>query len=87
MAKESFWVNGYIEFKFPASGNYTTGTDADNPTADNISRRGVYGYYWSSSLRDGASNARNLHFNLGYASVASYALKGRLPLRLVQVKE
>ena len=59
VASEDFWTEGsYIEFQFPASGYYSP-ANADNPTSENITNRGVNGYCWSSSLWTGGSNARD----------------------------
>ena len=87
VAQESFWEEGYIEFKFPASGYYAAGDAATTPTAENISSRGVNGYDWSSSLWDGGSSARSLYFSLNNANVSHGALGHRFPLRLVRVEE
>ena len=73
-------------FKFPASGYYSP-ANADNPTPENITGRGVGGYCWSSSLWTGGSLARGLHFGLTNANVSHYVPGGGFPLRLVRVKE
>ena len=86
VASEDFWKDGFIEFKFPASGYYSP-ANADNPTPENITGRGVYGYCWSSSLWTGGSNARHLGFSLGSAHVGRNVPGYRFPLRLVRVKE
>ena len=82
----SFWRDGFIEFKFPASGYYIL-ANADNPTPENITDRGVDGYCWSSSLCTGGSYARGLGFNLDNANVSRNAVGFRFPLRLVKVSE
>ena len=38
----SFWRDGFIEFKFPASGYYAP--EIGQPTPENITYRGVNGY-------------------------------------------
>ena len=86
VASEDFWKDGFIEFKFPASGYYSP-ANADNPTPENITHRGVNGYCWSSSLWTGGSGARTLHFNLHGANVSHIVPGSRFPLRLVRVKE
>ena len=86
IGNNSFWAEGCIEFKFPASGYYPSGT-TPNDTDDNISSRGVNGYCWSSSLWDGGTYARGLDFSLNHANVYHHALGGRFPLRLVRVQE
>ena len=87
VASEDFWTEGsYIEFQFPASGYYSP-ANADNPTSENITSRGVDGYCWSSSLWTGGSGARHLGFGLHDAGVGHDVPGGRFPLRLVRVKE
>ena len=76
----------FIEFKFPASGYYSP-ANADNPTPENITGRGVSGYCWSSSLWTGGSHARHLGFSLNSAHVYRNVPGHRFPLRLVRVKE
>ena len=82
----SFWRDGFIEFKFPASGYYSP-ANADNPTSENITTRGVVGCCWSSSLWTGGSSARILNFTLQSAHVAHNVPGNRFPLRLVKVAE
>ena len=87
VASEDFWKEGsYIEFQFPASGYYSP-ANADNPTPENITRRGVSGICWSSSLWTGGSGARYLDFYLDGAGVYHDVPGYRFPLRLVRVKE
>ena len=87
VASEDFWTEGsYIEFQFPASGYYSP-ANADNPTSENITNRGVNGYCWSSSLWTGGSRARHLNFSLRNAGVRHYVPGYRFPLRPVRVKE
>ena len=86
VASEDFWKDGFIEFKFPASGYYSP-ANADNPTPENITGRGVNGYCWSSSLWTGGSGARCLYFTLNNANVGHNVPGDRFPLRLVRVKE
>ena len=87
VASEDFWTEGsYIEFQFPASGYYSP-ANADNPTSENITYRGVGGYCWSSSLWTGGSDARSLYFNLLNASVNHNVPGHRFPLRLVRVQK
>ena len=82
----SFWRDGFIEFKFPASGYYSP-ENAGNPLPENITGRGVNGFCWSSSLWTGGSNARSLAFNLDDTLVGRYGPGHRFPLRLVKVAE
>ena len=82
----SFWRDGFIEFKFPASGYYSP-ENAGNPLPENITGRGVTGFCWSSSLWTGGSNARSLAFNLDDTLVGRYVPGHRFPLRLVKVAE
>ena len=87
VASEDFWTEGsYIEFQFPASGYYSP-ANADNPTSENITYRGVNGYCWSSSLWTGGSRARYLLFGLGNAYVGRLVPGNRFPLRFVKVSE
>ena len=82
----SFWRDGFIEFKFPASGYYSP-ENAGNPLPENSTGRGVNGFCWSSSLWTGGSNARSLAFNLDDTLVGRYVPGHRFPLRLVKVAE
>ena len=82
----SFWRDGFIEFKFPASGYYSP-EKAGNPLPENITGRGGNGFCWSASLRTGGSNARSLAFNLDDTLVGRYVPGHRFPLRLVKVAE
>ena len=82
----SCWRDGFIEFKFPASGYYSP-ENAGNPLPENITGRGVNGFCWSSSLWTGGSNARSLAFNLDDTLVGRYVPGHRFPLRLVKVAE
>ena len=82
----SFWRDGFIEFKFPASCYYSP-ENAGNPLPENITGRGVNGFCWSSSLWTGGSNARSLAFNLDDTLVGRYVPGHRFPLRLVKVAE
>ena len=88
VADETFWQDGFIEFQFPASGYYSP-ENAGNPTPENITHRGVYGYCWVSSLWTGDSNsgARFLGFYLNDAHVGHSVPGSRFPLRLVKVSE
>ena len=87
VASEDFWTEGsYIEFQFPASGYYSS-ANADNPTPENITYRGVVGYSWSSSLWTGGSHARTLNFSLNNAGVHHVVPGHRFPLRLVRVQK
>ena len=88
VADETFWQDGFIEFQFPASGYYSP-ENAGNPTPENITHRGVYGYCWVSSLwtGDSDSGARFLGFYLNYAHVGHSVPGSRFPLRLVKVSE
>ena len=82
----SFWRDGFIEFKFPASGYYSP-ENAGNPTPENISFCGINGFCWSSSLRTGSSNACRMHFYLSGACVSHHVPGNRFPLRFVKVSE
>ena len=88
VADETFWQDGFIEFQFPASGYYSP-ENADNPTPENITHRGVYGYCWVSSLwtGDSDSGARFLGFYLNDAHVGHSVPGSRFPLHLVKVSE
>ena len=88
VADETFWQDGFIEFQFPASGYYSP-ENAGNPTPENITHRGVYGYCWVSSLwtGDSDSGARFLGFYLNDAHVGHSVRGSRFPLRLVKVSE
>ncbi len=88
VADETFWQDGFIEFQFPASGYYSP-ENASNPTPENITHRGVYGYCWVSSLwtGDSDSGARFLGFYLNDAHVGHSVPGSRFPLRLVKVSE
>ena len=88
VADETFWQDGFIEFQFPASGYYSP-ENAGNPTPENITHRGVYGYCWVSSLwtGDSDSGARVLGFYLNDAHVGHSVPGSRFPLRLVKVSE
>ena len=86
VADETFWKDGFIEFQFPASGYYSP-ENADNPTPENITNRGVTGYCWSSSLWTGGSDARHLNFALTNAYVGRGVPGDRFPLRLVRVQK
>ena len=86
VAQEAFWKDGFIEFQFPASGYYSP-ENAGNPTSENITNRGVYGYCWSSSLWTGGSYTRFLSFTLDNANVYRNVPGNRFPLRFVKVSE
>ena len=88
VADETFWQDGFIEFQFPASGYYSP-ENAGNPTPENITHRGGYGYCWVSSLwtGDSDSGARFLGFYLNDAHVGHSVPGSRFPLRLVKVSE
>ena len=86
VAQEAFWKDGFIEFKLPASSGYSP-ENADNPTSENITNRGVYGYCWSSSLWTGGSYTRFLSFTLDNANVYRNVPGNRFPLRLVRVQK
>ena len=88
VADETFWQDGFIEFQFPASGYYSP-ENAGNPTPEDITHRGVYGYCWVSSLwtGDSDSGARFLGFYLNDAHVGHSVPGSRFPLRLVKVSE
>ena len=81
----SFWRDGFIEFKFPASGYYKS--EIDQPTLDNITGLGVNGYCCSSSLWVGGLHIRNLNFSLNNANVGRLVVGCRFPLRLIKVSE
>lgn len=85
VAQESFWKDGYIEFKIPASGIYMG--VVPNNSKDNITRRGVNGYCRSSTLWKSNSEAQYLHVDLHNTSVSHTDTSYYLPLRLVKVEE
>lgn len=83
IAQESFWKDGYIEFKFPDSGYYDS-EPTEEP--DNMIGRGLFGRYWASSTNedgmqclyghgagDGAVSwldpSKNLYFSLRFVKV------------------
>ena len=83
----SFWRDGFIEFKFPASGFYNPNV-ISNTEIDNVSSRGVSGFCWASSFGNEVDmQACNLHFNLNDTGVFSRDVAYRFPLRLVKVSE
>ncbi len=81
----SFWRDGFIEFKFPASGYYAP--EIGQPTPENITYRGVNGYCRSSSLWTGGSHVYDLRFSLNNAHMDHSALDNKYSLRLVKVSE
>ncbi len=81
----SFWRDGFIEFKFPASGYYAP--EIGQPTPENITYRGVNGYCRSSSLWTGDSYVYDLRFSLNNAHMDHSALDNKYSLRLVKVSE
>ena len=83
VAQEAFWKDGFIEFKFPASGYYEESVIPDSGN-DNIFARGVMGCCWSSSL---CTNARGLIFTLYDADIYCHGIDRRFPLRFVKVSE
>ena len=87
---ETFWQDGFIEFQFPASGCYEPGITPDGGN-DNIFRRGVNGYCYSSSFWSKSTSentkARHLVFSLPNADIAPNDVGYRYPLRLVKVSE
>ena len=86
IADEAFWKEGFVEFRFPASGYYAPAID--QPTPENISNRGVNGTCWSSSLWTGTGmDSRYLNFNLINAHVGHNTIDDRFPLRLVRVQK
>ena len=86
VADETFWADGFIEFRFPASGYYTP-ENAGNPTPENITEPGINGYCWSSSLWIDSSQAYYLDFGPHNAHVNFVVLGDKLPLRFVKVSE
>ena len=86
VAQESYWTDGYIEFKIPASGFYNVGVEPDEVN-DNILFRGIRGHHWSSSLGDEGGLGRSLDFDNSNALVGNNQLARRFPLRLVRVQE
>ena len=90
VADEAFWKDGFIEFQFPASGCYEPGITPDGGN-DNIFRRGVNGYCYSSSFWSKSTSentkARHLVFSLPNADIAPNDVGYRYPLRLVKVSE
>ena len=81
----SFWRDGFIEFKFPASGYYAP--EIGQPIPENITYRGVNGYCRSSSLWTGGSHVYDLRFSLNNAHMDHSALDNKYSLRLVKVSE
>ena len=89
VADETFWTDGYVEFKFPFTGIYPSGVVPDDSN-DNISDRGFRGGSWGSTLwsevKDG-SCARHLTYYSFSADVGRYEVDQHLSLRLVKVSE
>ena len=81
----SFWRDGFIEFKFPASGYYKS--EIDQPTLDNITGLGVNGYCCSSALWVGGLHIRNLNFSLNNANVGRLDVGCHIPLSLIKFSE
>ena len=84
VANESFWSEGsYIEFKVPASGYYMD-VIPDN-VDDNSHNRGVFGVFWSSTLKEAQTAYRFGIFitntGVGWNKTDNYYL----PLRFVKV--
>lgn len=84
VAQESFWTDGYIEFKFPAVGYYDKIPDAES---DNIVNRGTFACHWGSSIIE-QQNTFRMNFGVGdgavnYGSPEDYYYS----LRLVRVQE
>ncbi|WP_071134977.1 hypothetical protein [Millionella massiliensis] len=86
VSQESFWSDGYIEFKLPASGCYEPKVVADEEQ-DNASNRDFSGYFWSSSRDGELGKVRFLGFNLENAHESSTGTDYSFPLRLVRVQE
>ena len=77
----SFWRDGFIEFKFPASGHY-------NSTSQENVNGGVCSYSWSSTLWEDGLTANNLSVHLPYADVNYGSIVNvSLALRFVKVAE
>lgn len=84
IAKESFWTGGYIEFKLPALGRYTS------PTEENVLTHGICGYYWSSTPAEdpwsGELSGLALYFSPTYTAVDIGSYPYMFSLRLVKVE-
>lgn len=80
----SFWHDGYIEFKFPASGYYTSKSEIDSNTC---TLRGINGHVWSSTLWNSNQTARYLLMSLVDAGLSHYPASYLFSLRLVKVSE
>lgn len=79
----SFWHDGYIEFKFPATGYYM-----GNSTTSDIVDKGTSCFYWGTTLLlNNASLAKVIDFTIYHASIGQHKLEFNLPLRLVKVSE
>ncbi len=79
----SFWNNGCIEFKFPATGYYT-GKPSEDPESDNRLSFGVFGATWASSYWTVQVRAFQLRF-AAYAAFTGHDLDTRLyQMRLVK---
>lgn len=85
VAQETFWTEGFIEFKFPASGYYNV-QYANNPTPENITNRGLGSYCWSTSHW---SESQIYHMTFGPNSVyMAHSSPGCLfTLRMVKATE
>ena len=88
VADEAFWIDGFIEFKFPASGHYDSKVTPDTEI-DNISYRGVNGSCWASTLLEvsGGSQAYGIHFYLHNAFLGYKVIGSGFPLRLVRIQK
>ena len=88
VADEAFWIDGFIEFKFPASGHYDSKVTPDTEI-DNISYRGVNGSCWASTLLEvsGGSQAYGMHFYLHNAFLGYKVIGSGFPLRLVRIQK
>ena len=83
VSTETFWNDGFVEFKFPASGYYMEKPDGVD---DNILTRGVGGYCMSASKWDKEPESLyHMGFDLRNAYIPHDPVNIYLPMRFVNV--
>lgn len=79
----SFWHDGYIELKFPASGYYTSSS-----ASSSIFYNGTICFYWSKTIyTKNDSYGKVIDFTAFHASIGQHQMEYNLPVRLVKVSE
>ena len=87
VARESYWKNGYIEYKFATLGEYRA-KPAESQEPDNCVYRGMCCYMRSSSINDNDDSAYLCAFYAGmHIYSGSDSASTLFPLRLVKVEE